>query len=154
MTCTMRRLLAVTLSLAALAACGGGDSPTEPRTINLSGTWRITYTNMTGSGITCGTTAIDYVISQSGTTFSGTSSSTYTITCTDGVNTLSETFVGAIITNGHINGSAIQFDLATSSAHQTGTISGNSMTGTASWTLDLGSSGTVVLNGQFGGLRL
>lgn len=148
-----RRLAAAILGLALLAACGG-DGPTEPKLVNLSGTWRVTYTNLTGSGITCSTTAIDYLISQSGSTFTGASNSTYTITCTDGVNTLSETLTGAIVSNGHINGSALEFDLATSAAHQTGTVSGNSMSGSATWTLDLGSSGTVVLRGQFGGVRL
>jgi len=141
------------LAAALLSACGG-DNPAGPSVANIAGTWRITYSNMSGSGVTCGTTAIDYVITQSGATFTGTSNSTYTFTCTDGVNTVSQTATGGIITNGQINGSSITFDLATSSAHQTGTLSGNSITGTSTWTIDLGSSGTVVLIGQFGGLRL
>jgi hypothetical protein len=154
MTPAIRRLAAASLGLALLAACGGSDGPTAPRTPDISGTWRVSFSNLTGSGITCGSSAIDYVISQSGSTFTGTSSSTYTLTCTDGINTLSQTFTGATISNGHINGSAIDFDLATSAAHQTGTLSGNSMSGSATWSIDLGNSGTVVLRGQFGGVKL
>jgi len=154
MTAAKRRLGIACLTLAVLSACGGNDGPTAPKTVDLSGTWRITFTNLSGSGVTCGSTGIDYVISQTGATFTGTSNSTYTFTCTDGVTTLSDTFTGAVITNGHINGSAVDFDLATSSAHQTGTVSGNSITGSATWTVDLGGSGTVVLRGQFGGVRL
>jgi len=140
--------------VAALATACGSDNPAGPSIANVAGTWRITFTNMSGSGVTCSTTAIDYVITQSGATFTGTSSSTYTFTCTDGVNTISQSVTGGIITNGQITGTSISFDLATNAAHQTGTLSGNSISGTSTWTLDLGSSGTVVLIGQFGGLRL
>jgi hypothetical protein len=153
MTSTSLRLGALGLALSLLAACGG-DSPTGPTTADIAGTWRITFTNMSGSGVTCGTSAIDYVVSQSGDTFSGTSNSTYTLSCTDGVSSGSEVLTGSIITNGHVSGSAISFDLATSAAHQTGAISGNSVSGSATWTIDLGTSGSVVLRGQFGGARL
>jgi hypothetical protein len=153
MSPTSLRLGVLGLVLSLLSACGG-DSPTGPKTADISGTWRITFTNMSGSGVTCGTSAIDYVISQNGDTFTGTSNSTYSLGCTDGVSSQSETLTGAIITNGHLSGSSITFDLATSAAHQMGTISGNSVSGSATWTIDLGTSGSVVLRGQFGGARL
>lgn len=154
MTPVTHRLGIACLALTLLAACGGDDGPTSPKAVDLSGTWRITFTNLSGSGITCGTTGIDYVISQTGSTFTGSSPSTYRFTCTDGVSTESETLTGAVITNGQIDGSQVAFDLATSAAHQTGMVSGNSLTGSATWTLDLGGAGTVVLRGQFGGVRL
>lgn len=154
MTAGLRRLGLACLALVVLSACGGSDGPTSPRTVDLSGTWRIAFTNLSGSGITCNTTAIDYFVTQTGTTFSATSNSTYIFTCTDGIDTVSDTATGAIISNGHVNGSAIDFDLATTSAHQTGTVTGNSVSGSSTWTLDLGGSGTLVLRGQFGGVKL
>jgi hypothetical protein len=154
MTPALRRLAIACLALALLSACGGSDGPTAPRTADLSGTWRVAFTNLSGSGITCSTSGIDYTISQNGGTFTGTSNSAWILSCTDGVTSLSDTAVGAVISNGHVSGTTIDFDLATSSAHQSGTVSGNSMTGTSTWTLDLGSSGTLILRGQFGGVKL
>jgi hypothetical protein len=80
--------------------------------------------------------------------------STYTLSCTDGITTLTDTLTGAIITNGRITGNAISFDLASSAAHQTGTVSGDTMSGTATWTLDLEASGTIILRGPFAGHRV
>jgi hypothetical protein len=154
MTPVLRRLGLACLTLGLLSACGGSDGPTSPRTVDLSGTWRVAFTNLSGSGITCSTTGIDYLITQSGSTFTGTSNSVWILSCTDGITSVSDTAMGALISNGHVSGSTIDFDLATSSAHQTGTVSGNSMTGTSTWTVDLGSSGTLILRGQFGGVKL
>jgi hypothetical protein len=53
-----------------------------------------------------------------------------------------------------VNGSQVTFNLATSDAAQTGTVSGNSMSGTAHWRLDLGSPyGVVTLDGNWGSVR-
>jgi hypothetical protein len=68
--------------------------------------------------------------------------------------TVTETFTAAIITNGRITRNTVSFDLATSVAHQSGTVSGDTMTGTATWTLDLGTSGTIILRGPFAGHRV
>lgn len=149
-----RYLLAPGVALGVvLGACGDGGG-TSPSPANIEGTWSLAWTDMSGAGIACSTTPIVYQITQNTTTFTGNSTSTYIISCTDGVTTVEDTLTGAIITNGRINGNSISFDLATSAAHQTGTVTGNTMSGTATWTLDLGSSGTVVLSGSFAGNRL
>ncbi|HET8836269.1 MAG TPA: hypothetical protein VFN08_16175 [Gemmatimonadales bacterium] len=58
--------------------------------------------------------------------------------------------IQGIIVNGTIDGNAIAFDLDTQDFHQTGSVSGSSMSGTARWTFDLGgSTGIVVLNGNW-----
>ncbi|HWA16430.1 MAG TPA: hypothetical protein VG817_08350 [Gemmatimonadales bacterium] len=150
----VRRILLTSLFVNLLIACGGSDDSNGPSPADLEGRWRITYSNVSGDGITCATSAIDYTISQSGRTFTGTSNSVYILQCTDGVSLASDTLVGAIITNGHIDGRSVEFDLATSTFHQAGTISGNSISGSATWMVDLGSSGTVVMRGRFGGARL
>jgi hypothetical protein len=150
----VRRTLLASLFVNLLIACGGGDDSTGPSPADLEGLWRITYSNVSGDGITCGTSAIDYTISQSGRTFTGTANSVYILQCTDGVSLVSDTLIGAIITNGHIDGRSVEFDLANSTFHQSGTISGNSISGTATWTVDLGDSETVVMRGRFGGARL
>ena len=146
------RRLTPLLALVLFAACGG-DGPAGPGAISISGAWRITWTNMSGSGVSCSTSSIEIQITQSGTTFTGSSNSSWTLTCIAGGATDSETFTGAAITSGQISGSTITFNLATSAAQQTGSISGNSISGTATWTLDLG-TGTLVLTGQFGGLKV
>ena len=128
------------------------SNPTGSSTpADISGTWGISYTNLQGSGISCSTSRITYTITQTGSTFTGSSTSTYTLTCVQGT-TQTSTASGAVISNGNVNGSSISFDLATSAYHQAGVISGNSISGTCTWSLAVGGS-TVVLTGQFGGTR-
>ena len=149
-----RHLLALGAALGVvLGACGDGDG-TGPNPVDIAGTWSLAWTNMSGSGIRCQTSAIEYQIVQNGTTFTGNSNSTYTLSCTDGITTLTDTLTGAIITNGRITGNTVSFDLASSAAHQSGTVSGDTMSGTATWTLDLGTSGTIILRGPFAGHRV
>lgn len=132
---------------AALAACGGGDS-TGPSNASVAGSWTLSHSNMSGSGVSCNLSPAPMTLSQSGTTFSG-SYGPAAVSCIAGGQSESVQIHG-IIVNGTIDGNAIAFDLDTQDFHQTGSVSGSSMSGTARWTFDLGgSTGIVVLNGNW-----
>jgi hypothetical protein len=147
----MRLILTPFLLLFALTACGG-DSPSGPSDAEIGGAWRISYTNMSGAGLTCNTpSAANVAVSQSGASFTG-SYGPLTLRCTDGVTTVEGTFQG-VIANGTVDVNAVAFDLDTQDFHQTGTVNGASMSGTARWVVDLGGGGTVTLNGNWSAVR-
>jgi hypothetical protein len=140
----MRSLAFIVLALAALTGCGGGDS-TGPSNANVGGTWTLTMSNLSGQGVSCSLGSTPLTITQSGTTFSG-SYGPGTITCSAGSQS-TDISVQGIIVNGTIDGNAVTFDMDTQDFHQTGSVAGTSMSGTARWTFDLGGSiGIVVLN--------
>ncbi len=127
--------------------CGGGDS-TGPSNANLAGSWTLSASNVSGQGVSCGLANTPVTISQSGGTFTGTYGPG-TVTCVAGGQSSSATIQGTIV-NGTVDVNAVQFDLDTQDFHHTGTVSGNSMSGTARWSIDLGGSiGVVVLNGNW-----
>jgi len=135
------------LAVLGLFGCGGGDS-TGPSNARVGGAWTFTATNLSGSGVSCAFGGAPMTLTQSGTTFSGTYGPG-TMTCTAGGQPVSGQFQGTIV-NGTVDGNAVAFDLDTQDFHQTGSVNGNSMSGTARWTFDLGGSvGVVVLNGNW-----
>jgi hypothetical protein len=148
MSATARMLLLSFLTLP--AACG--DDSTGPSTINLAGSWTLTVSNMSGQGVSCNLLNTPVTISQTGTTFTGTYGPG-TLSCQAGGQPVSESTHGSIV-SGTINGNSVQFDLDTPDLHHTGTVSGNSMTGTARWVFELGGSiGAVTLNGNWAAAR-
>lgn len=151
----MRRL-PFALLLAVAVACG--DSSSGPDTPSVAGTWRFSYSNMTGpfQGITvsCNATALDFTLSQSGNTFSGAQVGAGRMTCSAQGEELIDGVIGSeTIVNGTINGSNVSFRLGTFQSQHSGSISGGSMTGTATWTITDGNL-TLTLNGQFTAARL
>jgi hypothetical protein len=147
----MRPILAPALLLLALAACGG-DSPSEPSDADIDGPWRISYSNLSGSGLTCGTpVAANLDLNQNGGAFTG-SYGPLTLRCTDG-NTSAEASFEGVVANGTVDVNAVSFDLDTQDFHQTGTVSGTSMSGTARWVVDIGGGTTVTLNGNWSAVR-
>lgn len=146
----MRYPVAVLIAFA-VAACGSSSAPTVPVVptyANIAGTWNLVFNNMAGGGVSCYTTTIAVTISQSSGSFTGSSQSAWTLTCTSGGASQSSPETGATISNGTINGNAIRFSLATNASTQVGTLNGNTISGTATWMLDEGTS-VVTLSGQF-----
>lgn len=137
----MRTSLA--LSLAVLLAACGGDS-TAPK-VDLTGTWAGTW-SISGSGVTCSLT-IPMQLSHTGAVFSGTYSNA-SISC----NGQSQSGISGSIVNGSVNGNGVTFDVDTAAAHQTGTASGNTMHGSATWTIPT-QSGSIVLSGTWSATR-
>jgi autotransporter translocation and assembly factor TamB len=136
------------LVLLSVASCGG-DGPTAVDPSTLNGTWSASFTNLSGVGISCHSSSVTTTITTSGNTFTGTYGSG-TMTCAAGGQSQSGQFPSGAVVNGTINGNAVAFDLDTPDQHQTGTVSGNSMSGTATWKYNFGAPyGVVTLTGSW-----
>ena len=163
MSDTVRYLIrhaAVGVALLMAAGCdGGGESLTPPPNADVSGNWILNWTNMRGtvSGIgtlTCSAIGLHATITQTGTSLTGEIVGTWTLTCTAGGQSESETATGGTISSGTVTGNHIHFHLATEDANQDGTVQGNSMSGTATWSADMGPPfGVVTFTGQWSGVR-
>jgi hypothetical protein len=144
------RILTLWVLLAAvlgMTACGGDDA-TGPSNASVAGAWTLSVSNMSGQGVSCSVGGTALTLTQSGTTFSGTYGPG-TMTCVAGSQS-TEVGVQGTVVNGTVDGNAVAFDLDTQDFHHTGSVSGNSMSGTARWTFDFGGSvGVVVLNGNW-----
>ena len=146
----MKRFFLCGLLALGPAACGG-DKSTGPSDANIEGSWQITFTNMSGSGVSCNSNAFPLQISQSGSTFTG-SYGVGTFTCTGPGGSASGNVQG-VVANGTVDINAVEFDLDTQDAHQSGSVSGNSMSGTAQWRFDLGGGQIVTLNGNWSAVK-
>ena len=135
-----------------LLGCGGGDS-TGPSTAEVGGSWRFSWSNLSGSGVSCNASG-DFQLTQSGTTFSGVQYGTGTIICLAGGESLTDLIVGETLAAGQVNGSAVSFRIGSVQSTHSGTVSGGSMSGTATWTFDLGDGLVVNLAGQWTAVRL
>lgn len=139
------------------AGCSGGDSMTGPAAgTNVGGNWTYAAPNMTGTlsgGITvvCSFSSVAVSLSQTGSTFSG-STTGGSFTCSAGGVSDGGTFGRRIVVNGEISGSGVEFDFDGPDWHHTGQVSGNSMTGQATAIIETG-SGSVVLRGSWSAAR-
>jgi hypothetical protein len=141
----------------ALAACGGGDS-TGPTVTGIGGTWSFAWHDMSatvsGVALSCSVTNVRMTLTQSGESFTGTQTGTATMTCSaNGQQELTEPVGGERILDGTVQGAAVSFHLATIPGLHTGTLSGNGMSGDATWTLDLGGGEVVTLTGTWSSTR-
>ena len=134
-----------------ILACGGDDNGTGPTFANVNGSWSLSITDMTGGGGECSTSSpIQITLQQSTTTFTGTYGGGGVLTCTAPFGSFSAATGSGSVLNGEISGNEVSFDLGSASFHQTGTVTGSSMAGTATWTFDEGSAGTLgVLTGSW-----
>jgi hypothetical protein len=140
-------------ALLGFVACGG-DNGTGPGSTSVDGVWSASLSNLSGSGVSCSSTApTQLTLNQTGSTFSGS----YTggeLTCSGPGGTFSEPVGSGSVVNGQINGNSLSFDLDTPDFHQIGTITGNSLSGTAQWRVDFGApTGVVTLNGNWGAAK-
>jgi hypothetical protein len=142
----MRMFSAVMLFL--MAACGDDDG-SGPGSIDVTGTWSASVSNMSGSGVSCTSSSpTQLALAQTGATFSG-SYDGGAVDCSGPGGTLSSPLGSGSVTNGQLNGNAVSFDLGTPDLHHTGTASATSMSGTAVWRVEYGTLGTLTLNGNW-----
>jgi hypothetical protein len=112
----------------------------------------MTASNMAGQGVSCSILNAPVTLSQSSATFTGNYGPA-TLSCVAGGQSASATVQGAIV-SGSVDGNSVEFDLDTQDFHHTGSVSGNSMSGTARWNINLGGSvGQVTLNGNWSAAR-
>lgn len=146
----MRRILVLALVLA--AACGG-DSTTGPnQQTNVGGRWLYTATNVAGSGVSCNLSNVSMTLTQTGSTFTGTVASGSNLSCTGPGGSINESLGNDVIANGVVTGNSIQFDIGTQDLHNTGTVSGNSMSGNITIRIVAGAT-TINLAGTFSAVR-
>jgi hypothetical protein len=138
-----------------ILACGEDNNGTGPTFASVNGSWSLSITNMTGAGAQCSTgSPIQINLQQSTTTFNGTYGGGGLLTCTAPFGSFSAATGSGSVLNGQISGSQISFDLGSADFHQVGTVSGSSMTGTATWTFQSGSAGTLgMLTGSWTATR-
>lgn len=147
------KLLAAAGALLILAGCSGDSQsgPTGPQHANVAGSWTYNATNLSGTvmgfAMTCNIEGMTLNLTQTGTSFGGTCGPSI-ITCFGGGVQVDDTLPGSVVVNGLVNGNNVQFDIETSDYHNTGTMSGSSMSGTVSIRLDLGDE-VVTLTGNW-----
>ncbi len=110
----------------------------------------MSISNLSANGVTCNASGITMTLTANGSVFTGNYGGVLSCGPTGGVPDSAP--VSGTIINGVRNGTQVSFDLDTSDAHHTGTISGNSMSGTASYRFNFG-SGPVVLSGSWAAAR-
>jgi hypothetical protein len=126
-----------------ILACGGDDG-TGPGFENVTGSWNLSITNMTGGGATCSTSSpVQISFQQNTTTLSGSFSGGGLLNCTAPFGSFSAPISSGSVVNGQINGNQVSFDLGSAAFHQEGTVTGSSMGGTATWGFQSGSASTL-----------
>lgn len=145
----MKRLLYLALATVGLAACG--KDSTGPN-INLTGNWSYSTSNITDGSVSCSSSGTTLSVTQQGNTFSGTYSGG-TLTCQTSGGSGSNTVGTGIVATGSIAGNGVTFDLDTSDWRNTGTLSGNSMSGTVLVRLVIGGT-TYFLSGNWAAAKL
>ena len=135
-----------------LTACGGDT--TGPYNANVGGTWLASFSNFSGSGITCNATGISIQVSQSGSTFSGTYTGG-TFTCVGPGGSVIVAGGSGTIINGVVTRNSVSFDADTPDSHFTGSVAagGTSMSGSGTDWIDIGGGQTVVLSGSWGAAK-
>lgn len=143
----MRKLLPL-IAVVVFAACGGDSS--GPGT-NVSGSWLYSVSNLSSGSVTCSSSGTTLSITQSGSTFSG-SYSGGTLTCNTPSGSSSVAIGGGAVVSGSISGNSVSFNLDTSDWHNSGTMTGGSMSGTVTVYLTVDGT-TYTLTGNFGAAR-
>lgn len=144
-----RFVVLASLSLAAIAGCGS-DS-TSPDTIDISGQWAYSASNLAGGGVSCNISGVTLILSQSGSTFSGTTSGG-SLSCTGAGGTVTTPLGTGSVASGQVNGSAVQFDFSTQDFHNAGSLSGSSMSGIVTAHVVSGTA-TTNLSGSFAAVK-
>jgi hypothetical protein len=136
---SMRKLIAWLSGLGVLIGCGADGSGVGPGDTNVTGSWNAIWQSMTGTGMSCSADGGHLELNQSTGRFTG-SYRVQTLTC----NGMSSNVSTGAVLNGTIVGNQVAFDLSDAAFHQSGSLTGDEMSGSATWTLIIdGTSHTV-----------
>lgn len=119
----------LTAMAVSVMACEGDSN--EPSALNIEGGYRVTWTDVGDATLSCSMADMHMTLSQWDTLFVGSYSEAY-LYC-DGQ--LAFASRNGRITNGTIDGDQVAFAVDTPDMLQTGVISGDTLRGTATWTV-------------------
>ncbi len=150
----VRRILPLLLIPVFLACSDDSGDIMGPSMPSVAGSWTYSATNLSGSGVSCSVSGTSLVITQSSGTFTG-SYNGGTLSCTGGgVTSSSPVGSGTIVSGSVTSAGATSFDFDTQDWRNTGTLSGNSISGTVVVRIDLGApTGVITLSGNFSAAR-
>jgi hypothetical protein len=135
----MRKLMGWLSSLGVLLGCGGDGSGVGPGDTNVTGSWNAVWQSMNSTDLSCSADGGRLELNQSTGRFTGTYR-VQTLTC----NGRSSNPSTGTVVNGTIQGNQVAFDLNDPAFHQSGSLDGDEMSGSATWTLSIdGASHTV-----------
>lgn len=125
---------------AVLCGCGSSGNSSGPKSpANVTGSWTYTASDLSGDGYTCTVTGAILTLEQTDTTFAGTYADAL-LSCTSGSTTINNPGLSGDIVNGTVSGSSVSFEIDGATYTNTGSVSGTTMSGTAS--LSTAGSGT------------
>ena len=136
----MRKLIGWLSGLGVLLGCGGDGSGVGPgEDTNVTGSWTAIWQSMNGPGMSCSADGGRLELNQAGGRFTGTYR-VETLTC----NGMSGSASTGSVLNGTVAQNQVAFDLNDPAFHQSGSLNGDEMSGSATWTLTVsGTSYTV-----------
>jgi hypothetical protein len=129
----MRKIVSWLSSLGVLVGCGADGAGVGPSAnANVTGSWNAVWQSMNGTDMSCSADGGRLELSQSTGRFTG-SYRVQTLTC----NGMSRTVSTGAVLNGTIQGNQVAFDLSDPAFHQSGSLTGDEMSGSATWTLSI-----------------
>jgi len=129
----MRKVIGWLSGLGILLGCGadGGGVGPSPNA-NVTGSWNAVWQSMNGPDMSCSADGGRLELSQSTGRFTG-SYRVQTLTC----NGMSRSVSTGDVLNGTIQGDQVAFDLSDTGFHQSGSLTGDEKSGSATWTLSI-----------------
>jgi len=129
-------------------------NPSPFSSSSVSGQWFYNRTDLVGSGLACTISSFTMLLTPSGATFTGTTSSVATVTCSGEGRTFTQSAAsGQNIPNGVVSGDSVHFDIVNQNFHNAGILLGNStMSGTVTLRVPVGGS-TFLVSGPFTAVR-
>jgi hypothetical protein len=144
-------------ALAAVGAISGCAASTGPK-VSVGGTWKYEAQNLAEGGtVTCAVTNMTLTLTQTGSTFAGTYSGANADCMFASTHLAFALSSSGTIVDGRIDGDQVSFDMGDHLWSQTGAISGNSMNGNATITLNSGidtlGSSVITVSGQWAAVK-
>src|SRR4051812_30051028 len=123
---SMRKVIGWLSGLTVLLGCGDGGGVGPSPNASVTGSWNAIWQSMNGPDMSCSADGGRLELSQSTRRFTG-SYRVQTLTC----NGMSRSVSTGDVLNGTIQGDQVAFDLSDAGFHQSGSLAGDEMSGSA-----------------------